>query len=301
MIQNKGEDKMEVNTQTIIATEKFDPHWKENLSEVDYHSNKGFVGSTSLRKILSSPKAFYWDFFKGNTEESTDDMKIGTLLHSAVLEGTKFLDKYVLMPDFGDFRSPKNREKRDAWKNDLPAGTMVVKQDELEMIKGVVGSVLEHEYASSLLKNGKPEISGFYADEETGIKLKVRPDFLSFDGTKLIDFKSTRSADWRKYGGSVYDYRYDFQMFMYSEGIKFISGKKPEMHVHIAVEKKPPYECAVYYFLDEDLGQAHSDYRMSLDKLKHCITENKWQQRQVEAERVYVPNWFILNSTEGLT
>lgn len=291
---------MDANTRSILSEGHYQPNWVEGLSDADYHVNKGFVGSSSLRKMLSSPKAFYHDFFIGEYQEPTDDMKIGTMLHSAVLEGSKFLSKYVQMPDFGDFRSSKNRDKRDEWKNDLPAGTIVVTEKEKETIRGVVESVMEHEYASSLLRDGKPEISGFFVDPETNIKLKIRPDFLSFDGTKLIDFKSTRSADNRKYGSSAYDYRYDFQMYMYSEGIKYITGKKPDIHVHVVVEKNPPYECGVYYFLDEDLGQAHSDYRMSLDKLKMCIDQNKWQQRQVEAERIFVPQWFVSNSAGGL-
>jgi hypothetical protein len=69
------------------------PHWKENLDNETYHADKSAVGSSSLRKILKSPLSFYSDFFLSTPQEKTDAMRFGELVHVAVLEGSKFLER----------------------------------------------------------------------------------------------------------------------------------------------------------------------------------------------------------------
>lgn len=288
-----------IDPKCLLAPLDFVNHWNEEITDDQYHADRTCVGSSQLRKLIDSPKAFYWSFFKGAQEEETDALRLGRIIHKAVLEGRSFQDSYCLVPDFGDMRSKANREKKAAWLADRPAGQIMTTREELDMILGIVEGLMEHPQGPDLLKNGKPEVAGYYRDPETGIKCKIKPDFLSFDVTSLVDLKSTRSSEKRRFMSSAFEYRYDIQLFMYAEGVKLITGKKPDLISVIAVEKKIPYESAIYYFQDHNLIQAESDYREGLRRLRRCIDENKWPQRQQMIEAVEEPGWFIYKNTVG--
>lgn len=288
-----------IDPKVLLAGPDFINHFDESITDEQYHSDKTHVGSSSLRLVLDSPKAFYWNFFKGEQEPETDAMRLGRIIHKAVLEGREFQNSYCIVPDFGDMRSKANREKKAAWLADRPAGQIMTTQEELDMILGIVESIMEHPQGPDLLKNGKPEVAGYYRDPETNIRLKIKPDFLSFDVGSLVDLKSTRSSEKRRFMSSIFEYRYDIQLFMYSEGTRLITGKKPDLISAIAVEKKIPYESAIYYFQEHNMVQAESDYRQALRRLRQCIDENKWPQRQTMIEPVEEPNWFIYKNTVG--
>lgn len=287
-----------IDPKNLLAKADFIPHWDDSVTDDQYHADKTCVGSSQLRKILDSPKAFYWSFFKGLKEEETEAFRLGKIIHKAVLEGSKFRDSYIVMPEFGDQRSKENKAAKVKWFADLPKDKIAVTQDHLDMLIGIIDSVMSHPQGPDLLKNGKSEVAGYYVDQKTGIKIRIKPDFLSFNLAIMVDLKSTRNSERRKFMSSVYDYRYDFQMLTYSEGTKAITGKRPEMNTMIAVEKKPPYECAIYYFNDFSLEYAGADYRKALDTLKWCIDNNKWPQRQKSIEPCEIPGWFSYNNAE---
>lgn len=280
----------------------FVTEWVENLENELYHANKEAVGSGLLRKMLKSPatfQAFYKDLAH---EEETDAMRFGTLVHKAILEPASFLDGYVVEPKFIGFTkdgresalSADAKKKKQDWRDGLPLGTQIVTQDELHDLQGITKSILEHEKASELLKNGKPEISGFYVDKETGVKCRIRPDFLSFDLMALVDIKTCQDCSIEAFSRVIWQRRYDLQLAMYCEGAQAISNKKVEYPIFIAVEKKPPYECAVYTCDDALMEIGLRDYNACLKKLKTCIETNDWPRySQNEILSIGLPNWAL--------
>lgn len=301
----------DVDTQSIIAPADFAPYWAEDLPEEKYHDDKTAVGSSSLRLMLDSPKSFYQGFYLKKHKEPSDAMKLGKLIHMALLEGTKFKERYQIIPRFtgktqkGEETDSLNckevKEKRDAWFKALPKDAVVCTEGERESIVGIIDSCMAHPDIPKLFTKGRPEVSGFYRDPKTGIRCKVRPDFLTFNSALFSELKSTRSSEARKFGGDTFDKRYDFQLAMYRIGIKAISGIVPEIVPLIAVEPLWPYECAVYYFEEDDLRQAEHDYEYCLWRLAECLKSGKWPQRQERLERIYTPNWFMAKMNDDLT
>jgi hypothetical protein len=289
-----------IDAKQILAPDGFRAHWGDSISDEIYHADRTCIGSSQLRSLIDSPKRFYHEFFKGETQEPTEAMKLGTLIHQAILEGPKFRENYVVAPEFGDQRTKAAKEAKASWFLDVPKDKMVVSKEDFDILMGVTQSILEHPQARDLLKNGKPEIAGYFVDEETGIKQKIKPDFLTFNSLSFVDLKSTKSAEHRLFMNSIFSYRYDIQIQMYREGIKAITGIWPEIISIIAVEKTPPYESAVYFFNDFSLEQAAIDYHNGLRKLKKCIDTGIFPQRQTMIQPVVTPQWFIYSKTEDL-
>lgn len=284
---------MALTNPSFYAPPDFKPHWVDGLDDETYHADKTCVGSSQIRLVLDSPKAFHWGFFKGYQKEVTKEMKLGTVIHTALLEGAKFREKYIVCPDFGDMRSSKNRDKRADWQIGLPRGAIVVSPEELDMIVGIVDAIMEHPDGQYLFKNGRPEVSGYYRDPETGIKAKVRLDFLSFNSLVFIDLKSAKTSQRAKFGSDAFTRRVDIQLGMYRQGIRHISGVKPDVSALLVVEKQWPFEVAIYYFEESDFVQADIDLQRGFRRLHKCMQENHWPMRQTKIERVHTPGWFM--------
>jgi hypothetical protein len=279
----------------VKSVERFG--WVYDLPIEEYHLDKNFTSSTGLRKIQKSPANFL-AYTNGELDkEDTDSRRFGNACHTALLEGTKFWERYVLSPEFGDMRSSKNREKRDAWLSELPPGISSITEEDLSDLKGVVESVLGHKDAIKLLKNSSREVSGYYQDEETGIFLRIRPDILSNDISILTDFKTTKDCSLEGFSKEIWKWRYDFQIAMYGSGVKAISGRIPEFHAFLCVETCPPYECAVWIADDALLEIGQRDYRKALIKLKECQEKNEWPQAQTKMEMIGLPYWAMRESS----
>lgn len=290
-----------IDPKSLIAGDDFQNHWCEGMTDEEYHADKSAVGSSQLRMILQSPKAFYHNFFLGSPKEETEALRFGKLAHHAILEGSRFLEKHVIEPEFigltKDGKPSKNsadaKAQREAWLANLPKDAIVCTPKDRDAIVGIIESISNHPQGLPSLSDGKAEVAGYFKDPVTGIKLKIKPDFLSFDCLRLVDLKTTADCSAVKFGQSAFNYRYDFQSLMYSVGIEEIAGMFPDVILNLCVEKTPPYECALYYWQSEDFFVAKEDYRKALDLLKYCIDNNSWPMRQKEIERIRVPNWFV--------
>jgi hypothetical protein len=275
-----------------IVPESFQAHFIEDLSNEDYHGDKSAISSTTLRKILKSPASLY-SHLTSPAQIETDAMRLGSIVHLALLEPAKFQSQYVLMPDLGDMRSPLNRKKRDEWKELQAPGAVILTEDDYARIQGMIESVLRHPEACALLKNGKAEMSGFYRDPLTGIKCRVRPDLFDADSGVLIDLKTTKDCSYDEFSKSIWSFRYDFQMAMYCEAIKLITGSPVNVPIFLAVEKEKPYEMAVYPvdFNSKLMRLGTQDYQKALVTLEHCIHTNQWRPYQTEMQVIDLPAW----------
>lgn len=294
--------KDQFDPKSLIVGEDFEPHWQPDLSDVEYHADKSAVGSSSVRQMLRSPKAFLHSFLNGS--EPTDPMKFGTLAHMAILEGDKFRERYVVMPEFVGYTKTGERTtnpnatdikiQKAQWLESVGPDAVIVTTEERDHLFGMIESVVNHKDAFALLKDGKTEISGYYRDPETGIKCKIRPDFLGFNLGVLADVKTTTDCDMSAFSKSIGNLQYHVQMAMYCEGASIISGKKIEFPAYIAIEKKAPYEVEVYVADEAMMEIGTMEYHKALRALRKAIDTDTWT-RPSGLKNIGLPHWFIQN------
>jgi hypothetical protein len=287
-----------INPKSILELD-IKSEWREMPVE-DYHADKTAVNSSSLKYATKSEFAFAHVFW-GPPKEPTDAMKFGTLVHMAILEPAKFKENYVVEPYFegptqDGKMSPNSKvakEKRAAWRSELPSSAVVVTEEEQAKIFSMIDSVLSHPTASVLLKDGRPELIGYWKDKTTGINLRMMADFMAFNLGVLADLKTCQDSEWeafRKTG--VEGLQYFHQMAMYVDGTENISKKKVENKVWIAVENKYPFETRVHE-VDEKYDYAGNfQYRENLNKVKKAIDLNHFPQGQLESVKGEPTPWF---------
>lgn len=273
-----------------IVGSDFTNHWREGQPEDEYHADSTAIGSGRLKTILKSPATFM-NMMTKPPVGPTEAFRFGRLVHLAILEPAKFRERVIVAPDFGDQRSSVNRNSKETWYKNVHPLNVVCDPEDHETLKGMMTALLNHEHAFRLLKDGKTEISGYYRDPETGIKCRIRPDFLGFKLNVLVDLKTTRDCEMEEFSRACWQYRYDFQLAMYAEGVKQITGKAPDYAIIIALEKTPPYEIAVYTADEAMMERGMIDYRKALRLLKTCLDEKKWPGYQSAVQSITLPPW----------
>lgn len=270
-----------------------------------YHADKTKLNSSLIRHMEKSPYAFKFAYLNNYEEEETNSMKFGTLMHMAVLEGSKFLERYVVEPEFLGFtkegkisnRSGEAQEKKKMWHLEMQAQKkLIVTQKEYDKMRWMLDSFLNHKDAVELLKGGIGEITGQFADPRTGIVCRIRPDFLSFNAKVLIEFKTVTNASYDyflKRRVEHQDYRYDLQLATYKYGLECITGGKVEMAAFIALESEPPFECAVYEIPDNLIDLAQMDLHSNLYKIKKCIESKEWPPMQQSTQWLFPSDYNV--------
>lgn len=278
-----------------IVGEDFKPYWKfandETITETMYHSDKSAISRGDIVNFLRSPAHFYHNRFIKEENEVTEAMKFGTAAHTLLLEPGKFRQKFAEMPDFGDFRSSKNRENRDAWLSDQPPGAIICTKEEVDCLLGISKSLLEHKIGKEIFKDGICEAIGYYRDPVTGFKCRIKPDFVSSSLKAVVDFKTTRDARKFVFSKSIWESRYDIQLAMYAEGVKHITNWVPKERVWIVAEKTPPYAVAAYYASEQMKSFSDNDYRRGLDGIFSSLISNQYGFYQEEAEEIDYPGY----------
>lgn len=270
----------------IIDPNTFQPYSVDDLSNEDYHADRQFESTTGLKEILRSPA--HYRYYKDNPREEKKVYRLGTAIHAALLEPERFRKEYVVLPDVN--RRTKEGKQQEADFIAQHPGAFFVSEDEIDVITGIANSVAKHSDAYALLKMGKPEVSHFWRDEETGIYLKCRSDSLS--DLCNLDVKSTEDASAEEFVRSCARYDYDLASYVYSQGVRVVTGK-PRPFAFLVVEKKPPFQVALYFAPDEMLASGLYRFQQAMKKLKEARDSNQWfgYQPAGKGEKLEWPYW----------
>ncbi len=254
-----------------------------------YHASKS-IGSSMLKVMLQSPKRYKAHFIDRLIEpKTTKALHLGAALHLALLEPAKFAARYAVEPALR-----RNTNAYKEWLSETleaDPSAIVISQDEMDTLKGMIDSVLAHRDAQAMLRKGIPEQSIYQAMsvpedsevQEMQFGVKARPDFLHENGD-LIDIKTTRDAGFREFRRQAYELGYHISIKFHLDVVDLEFGRRDRNGWWIAVEKEPPYEVAVYRANDMVLEKGETEYRKALWLLARSQQTGVWPGKQVQAQ-----------------
>lgn len=271
-----------------------------DITHEEYHAMRDHVHSGDLIKIIKSPHNF--NHHRRNPKPATKPMEFGSKAHEAILEGSKFLSRYVLEPTHsgltkdGKLTTSLNaisvQLAKAEWHASLPPGTLIVSQEELDKIRWMIDSILDHPVASKLLQKGTPEAKGQWLDPVTGLACVMAIDFLPDDLEVQTEFKTTAECEWEMFRKSVERLRMDVQVDHYATGLYEITKVRPKYKVWIATENTGSHETRVHevHYTYEESGRIERLRAMS--SIKQGIITGKWPQGQTVLEEALPSQWF---------
>ena len=262
------------------------------MENADYHRHWA-VSKSGLDQIAKSP-LHYWARFLDPDRvwpEPTPAMRLGTALHTHVLELSKWDDQIAVAPSDINRRTKEGREQWAAFEAAAKRKT-VITADDAAQVMAMGRAVMRHPAAAMLLGlPGKAETTHMWTDAATELECKCRPDWLTDDGSIVVDLKTTKDASLRGFKQSVANYRYHVQAAWYLHGLEQATGKRPDQFIFICVESTAPYATAVYAADVEMIERGHDQAMRDLAKLAVCKAADSWPSYSDQIETLSLPGW----------
>ena len=268
-----------------------------DLSNADYHADKTSLSSSGARKLLppSTPATFRYE--QDHPQADTKTFDYGNAAHKEVLGNGPEL----VVVDHDLWNTDAIRDEVAAIRD---AGGIPLKRHELEMVQAMATAIRQHPLAKLLLDPayGAPEQSGFWIDGPTGIRRRVRFDWLpSIHSGRLIipDYKTAADASDEAMKRTIDKYGYHMQADWYEDAARAfgLGGDDAELLL-IAQEKKPPYLINVVGIPFEDRFLGRAKNRRAIEIWAECNATGIWPGYGDEPNYVSLPAYSAIRDKE---
>jgi hypothetical protein len=273
--------------------------------------------SSALKEVLKTP--FHYLFYTQQKQQVPEKphFELGTFAHMAFIEPDAF-DKYIIEPDGnmakkedvmtlirfyektnGNALSGIGHLGADPKINDLKNYLTTLKEKcpykvvakEYQEIIDVLGYSYKH-YGDGIipriLKGAISEASFYTKDPETGLSVKVRPDFFNIEENigvnAIISFKTTSAGTVEKFLYDTAKFKYELSEGMYQDVVSHVTARKFNVTIMIMLQTVPPYLPAVFWWGPEDLTNGKYKYRTAINQVKECQEKSLYPGFDARAE-----------------
>lgn len=247
-----------------------------------YHAAHGYSRS-QLMYLDKSPYHFWYEYLSGRERDFTEtsDMKIGSAVHTLLLEPDKFEDEFAVAPEIN---KRTNQGKQDWADFQIAAsGKIVMTKEEFKKADAIIQGLKEHKIVDDMVMDAKIEQSIFWTDKETGLQFKCRPDV--WHENFIVDVKTARSVEHDTFARAALDSGYYVQAGMMFEALHTL-GLPIEKYLFLCAEKVEPYAPKIFV-LDElalEFGLQH--FQVYKKKLAYHFRMNEWPGYEIENLRL---------------
>jgi exodeoxyribonuclease VIII len=243
------------------------------ISNKNYHSDKNWLSSSSLKKLLKDPALFYKEEIlkdKGPEVENANFTK-GSYMHSLVLE------KHLIDQEYAFFEGM--RKQGNAWelfKQANQGKTILSKAQKME-VEYWLKAHEQNETAKELLTGGEPEMT--VAHVWNDVPIKVRADYANVEKGYLVDLKSSSYAiDKDSFVQTCNSFGYLLSAALYCK-IFEIEFNKP-FDFYFDVVCKTEQDCRIYKVSSESKMKGLQECLKALDIYKQCAKTGIWEKKQ---------------------
>jgi hypothetical protein len=255
------------------------------ISNEEYHADPA-ISASQLKEIGKSP-FHYWKRYVDpdrSPSEPTAAMRLGSLVHCAVLEPNELLQRYAVGPD------RRTKEGKATAERMIADGIEPVSASDFEQALSMAAAVHSHPTAGLLLTNGAAETSHWWDDIATGLRCKCRPDW--FDGELIVDLKTCVDASPAGFGKAVAAFHYQLQAAHY------LAGTLAKRFIFVAVEKSYPFAVGVYELDQEALVHGSIARHNALQRIQDCRAIGEWGHGYTDGiQTLQLPGWALKDQT----
>lgn len=265
---------------------------------IDVYHKHPALSESGLKTLLDCPARYYYKYISGEYEyKEKPSFKIGKACHKYILEGENAFKKEYWHNPYSEYTKPeilrilKEKYNYNAPKT-MPVSDLMdillknegiepspihLNKNELNQVIGTARAIKNNKKAyNAFHQKGESEISLFWIDEETGILLKCRPDFLPKDHKLVPDYKTCQSVNPNVFYGDFVKYGYHIEAAMYMQGIYEVFGDEVETFFFVAQEKEPPYITQVFVPDTGIITYGEKAVRLGIKKYIECQEKGFW-------------------------
>jgi hypothetical protein len=237
------------------------------------------LSSSSLRKLIGKRgcPAKFWEMSPMNPDrvavKETPALLFGRAVHALALGEPEFAKDFIVCP-YDNLAKKPGYDWNTEYKANVEAGTetrKLIRAPEFAMIEQMTKALKRSPQVAGAFTSGRPEVSFFHRDPETGVILKVRVDWWPEDPVAhpVQEFKSALSIDPQELSYDVFDLGYHVQAALQVDVIKAVTGIDVTL-AHIVQEKEPPFLAELRMFTPEQIEHGRRQYRRALRIFAVC-------------------------------
>jgi hypothetical protein len=263
-------------------------------STADYYADKERLNNGAINRYIESSAMYFHEYIRGDLKrETTPDMLLGQAIHCFMLEPSKFCKEFAVAPKC----DRRTKEGKATWQQfvDQFGSAKLLDSEQMAIVEGVAGSLVEHEYANKIFVGDVQRIcERGIKFEYAGMKAKALPDMVLPDSQLIVDLKTTNDpspAAFRRYNMDNGRHR---QAFWYRQAVRSIYDADFEF-LFVAVRNRFPYEIATYTLTDEMYSIAKAEVDAAIGAIQTSIVTNNWAPAYSEGtirlgpSKFYVP------------
>ena len=241
------------------------------MNNQDYQ-NLPAISSHWLIAMLDSPAACWRKYIDPQrpAEESTDALRLGTLVHCLALTPNQFKWEFAVM-------NCERRTKADRarWDWIKAQGLTPIKPAELDKARAIVAALQASPEARKLLRHGKKERTIIQPRQPGLLPLKGRLDIHHESKRQIIELKTTWNLD--AIGTAMTRYRYPLSAAFYRD---LVRGQSV---IFVFVQTREPYEVLVMPMTRTQLQDGEMQWRTALEMFDKCWKLGQWPELEPTA------------------
>ena len=258
-------------TEKIEATEL-----KDGINYVSnsvYHSDRKYLSSSVLKKVLESLPKYYDEYILGNkvahSTSTQANFDVGTLTHTLILEPHLAEGSYNLYK--GMRKVGREFEQFLASVKDPTLPCLSINQ--LKTATDMFEAFKSHEVARKLIQNGEPELT--ICGTLHGVPIKTRFDWINVEKGYIADVKTTGyGSDLESFKQTCEDFSYPLSGALYASMAEAYYGK-PFKFYYIVLSKKDK-TCDVYVTSERTMAQGCEKVKKACAKYLEAKNTNNW-------------------------
>jgi len=275
-----------------------------DLSIRDYHANRTHYSATQLKMAKRSLKEFEW-YITGKIKPiQGEHLDFGNAFELALLDKENFSKEVAIaqtkywcelaMNDNPGLKKPKASKFYSELVNEfdrLNEGKYLIPDvgpNSYETIEHMLESCYRDAVIQKLIANTEYQLSLFWTDEESGLKMKTRPDICKRKKNSIINLKTAVDGSPKAFSKDMANYDYPLQACIEITGC-LATGlmEQVDNYFWLVVEKEAPYNATVYEFAKEDILWCMDNLRYVINKTKRAIDENMFPGYSDQADNQF--------------
>lgn len=253
-----------------------------------YHAMQA-LSASGCKVILDECPAIFRHEQDATDDESGPASWMGTAAHTLTLEPEKW-GEVVAVIAADDFRTKAAQAARDAA---LDAGKVPLLEAQAEVIHAMQ-RMLKAE-VGDLFTGGAAERTYRWADPETGVEMKARPDYVK--PRQIIDFKTSGSAKPAEFQKRLKDCLHHVQAAVYLDAHELLADETCEW-LWIVQSTKAPYLVSAFRASPAALHVGRVMARHAIDTFATCAATGIWPGYTPEPLTLDLPGWMMRDFEE---
>lgn len=266
-------------------------YWK--VDDETYHGDSSRLSHTALEEFRKKRPRYHAIYIARTVvRASTSAFDLGSAFHLLKLQPDEYDARVAIIPEKVDRRTKVGKIK---WAEflEVSKGKITLTAEDGDKLRAMLDALHANQDAVDLLEieGGVNELAIAFCDPETGLPLKIKPDFQATSEV-IADIKTSRSCRPEMFAKTAAQFGYHRQAALYCLGRRLLTGTEQQFF-HVVVENdNPPYECGVIQICPDDIERAAEENQETMRALLECVETNDWRSPHVKhPQEIQLPPW----------